>query len=102
MENIDMDKLLKKIFSSKKLEEILGSAEGMFDNTNIIQCPICGFDYSGVKLKDLRNLSSDSYKARRGRGSCLEIPFEGECGHSWSLCIGFYKGQSFIFIDYSF
>ena len=41
----------------------------------------------------------DHYKAWEGRGHCIVIPIEGECGHVWNICIGFHKGQNFMFVD---
>ena len=39
----------------------------------------------------------DNYEAWEGRGDALAIAMNGECGHSWALCLGFHKGQTFLF-----
>ena len=95
MKTIDMDTKPRKAVIDSPLSEILcGDSNGFGD---IIKCPICNFDYSHIQ--EIKILNSDEYKAWPGRGSCIVIPFEGECGHAWNICIGFHKGQNFAFID---
>lgn len=64
---------------------------------NLIRCPVCGHNNSHTG--DAKFLSSDERKAWDGRGSCITIEFEGECGHEWNLCIGYHKGENFVFND---
>ena len=65
-----------------------------------IVCPICGGVYNHVKAP-INVPGKDDYQARSlgfgGRGDLLVIPFWGECGHRWELCIGEHKGFSFLF-----
>lgn len=66
-------------------------------NTQLI-CPICGEDYH--HLGEPHTVSGeDSYKAWAGRGDRLVIPIEGECGHNWSINIGFHKGWNYIWAE---
>lgn len=41
----------------------------------------------------------DSYRAWDGRGDVTAVQMAGECGHNWTLCIGFHKGESFLFVS---
>jgi len=84
-----------------KITEIRPISEGIEEtdkdfNANAICCPVCGFDYSH-QAGEITILSSDNYRAWAGRGEVIVIPFEGECGHKWKLCIGYHKGQNYIF-----
>jgi hypothetical protein len=59
-------------------------------------CPACGFEYNhhnGARLID----GEDHYRAWMGRGDLMKVGFIGECGHYWSLCIGFHKGELFLY-----
>lgn len=64
-----------------------------------ICCPICGGNYqhhlSHAEVRD----GEDSYRAESVvRGDVISIPFHGECGHVWELCLGFHKGNTWIFV----
>ena len=65
-------------------------------NANVICCPVCGCNYSHQEC-EIEMHTSDNYKAWAGRGEVIVIPFEGECGHKWKLCIGYHKGKNYIF-----
>jgi hypothetical protein len=67
-------------------------------------CPVCGYDYCdagetfsfsgyGAKMGEHKDLE-DNWD---GRGSGISIRCSGECGHEFSIRIGFHKGETFIF-----
>jgi len=60
-----------------------------------IACPVCGCNYQ-------HHFSRVSIRAagREGsvKGDVISIPFHGECGHVWELCLGFHKGNTLIFV----
>lgn len=60
-------------------------------------CPLCGFDYNHFSKCEIENGNDDYDASWSGRGDLTVLKFWGECGHNWELCIGFHKGQSFIF-----
>ena len=70
------------------------------DHEYEITCPVCGGNYQhslpdAIKVKD----GQDDYKAERNvRGDVISIPFHGECGHVWELCLGFHKGNTLVFV----
>ena len=64
----------------------------------LLRCPICRFEYQRFSDPELIS-GEDNYKAWHGRGDLIKIPFFGECGHNWNICIGHHKGQSFAFIE---
>lgn len=73
-------------------------------NADLINCPVCGCSESPSSPIDYQHFEKpeyidgeDDHKAWSGRGDLVRIPFWGECGHCWYLCIGFHKGNSFIF-----
>ena len=59
-------------------------------------CPVCNGRYNH-KTRIVKRSGHDNYQAWKGRGNLIEIFMHGECGHNWSLSIGFHKGESFIF-----
>lgn len=64
----------------------------------VLTCPICQFDYNHlVELKT--EPGEDSYKASwEGRGDLTTLEFWCEgCGKHWKLCLGFHKGNIYIF-----
>lgn len=62
-----------------------------------IMCPICDFNYNHVRAMETIP-GNDNYEAGwTGRGDLIVIQMECESGHKWELCIGFHKGQNFIF-----
>jgi len=67
-----------------------------FDASKIL-CPVCGGIYSHITHTENRE-GSDNNKAWMGRGDCHVIEFHGECGHYWTLCIGFHKGENYLFM----
>lgn len=68
--------------------------------TFTVHCPICGHDYTHA-AEPLVLDSEDRYLAWAGRGDCIKIPFEGECGHRFVLCIGYHKGKNYAFWETS-
>lgn len=67
-----------------------------FPFTTLI-CPICGFGYNHPGTP--RAISGDdNYDAWSGRGDLTAIPFSGECGSQWELCLGFHKGHTACFV----
>lgn len=76
---------------------IRNSNDWQDEDLSIITCPYCGYDYNHPMEPNIIN-GEDDYKADwGGRGDLIVIPFMGECGHNWELCIGFHKGQAFAF-----
>jgi hypothetical protein len=87
------------MMANQREEYAVPLADGNWGNApyQLIQCPICGEDYHhpGTPLEED---SQDAYKAGwSGRGSLTAIPMEGECGHTWDLCVGFHKGNCYLF-----
>lgn len=79
-------------------------AERQISSTQIIVCPVCGFDYNHLRppqslsgWESSENVSAPPAYCWSGRGDGLVVPIEGECGHRWAICLGFHKGQSFMF-----
>lgn len=95
MKSTDMDETPRKAVIDAPLRRFLEFGDNYFADKII--CPVCGFDYGHVG--EIQILQSDHYKAWEGRGHCIVIPIEGECGHVWNICIGFHKGQNFMFVD---
>ena len=61
-------------------------------------CPLCGERYS--RVENLKRIDGeDNYKAWVGRGDCVKVLFESECGSLWYLCFGFHKGITQAFIE---
>jgi len=63
-----------------------------------LKCPECGYSY--VKPHEPREiLSGDRWGGAgwKGRGWLAVVPIEGECGHSFEICLGFHKGETVIF-----
>lgn len=63
-----------------------------------VLCPTCGYDYAYVKEPRVDSRPGHD-RAWPGRGECMRIAFEGECDHTWDLCFGFYKGETFMFVE---
>jgi hypothetical protein len=62
-------------------------------------CPACGFDYAHHGQVTLVH-GFDDYRSRSaGRGDCLRVGFTGECGHNWTVCFSFHKGQMFVYAE---
>lgn len=62
-----------------------------------ILCPVCKFNYNHLRTIDTED-SSDKYLASWwGRGNLLVMDMECEEGHDWQLCIGYHKGQMYMF-----
>jgi DNA-directed RNA polymerase subunit M/transcription elongation factor TFIIS len=55
---------------------------------DLIKCPECGFDHSHIIENEIRVSKED-----------ITIPFEGECGHVWNVCIGYDKGRNFASVE---
>lgn len=95
MKYIDLDDVPERK-QTEPLEMGLGPSDvdGLGD---LLKCPICGFEWTHLGVPVM--LATDNGRAWGGRGNCLVIPVNGECGHSWNICIGYHKGQNFIFIE---
>lgn len=65
---------------------------------DLIKCPVCGGSYSHITRSSVRE-SHDKGEAWTGRGDCIELRFDGECGHIWNLCIGYHKGENYLFME---
>lgn len=79
------------------VEQII-SPERNWDDLQTVKCPTCGFTYNQVVA--IRTVPGhDDYKAGwPGRGDLTVIELAGECGSRWTLCLGFHKGQTGIFV----
>lgn len=63
----------------------------------VLHCPVCGEVYQHMGQVD-DQLDRPEYAADWwGRGGVILLHMQGECGHIWQLCIGYHKGNSFIF-----
>ena len=64
---------------------------------NIIKCPECGFEYNSFGTPVVIK-GNDNYESNVDgkRGDVISIPFNGECGHNWELCLGLHKGNTVI------
>jgi len=63
-----------------------------------ILCPVCKYEYNHI-LSSEKIEGEDSHKAPwQGRGDLVLTKMRCENWHEWELCLGFHKGQSFIFI----
>ncbi len=82
----------------QKIQPIIKHPPDIDWTETLIHCPVCGFNYQhadGVTEVD----GGDMYEAGwGGRGDLIRIPFWGECGHTWDLCLGFHKGDTFLFV----
>lgn len=83
----------------KSLETVLqttnwSNREGLYSK---LVCPECSFDYTHIG-KPRKASGNDNYEVWKGRGDFLVIPFTGECGSEWEICIGFHKGQTDAFV----
>ena len=65
--------------------------------TEEILCPICQENFQHAGSTKMISGNDDYDAAWGGRGDLLVTSFWGECGHEWELCIGFHKGNSYIF-----
>ena len=64
---------------------------------SLLLCPACEFDYVhfGAPIVEAGN---DNYEASwPGRGDLLRIPCYCEDGHTFDICLGFHKGNSWMF-----
>jgi hypothetical protein len=59
-------------------------------------CPICHENFNDISTPRLEH-GNDNYEAWMGRGDCAVVPMSCEYGHEWELCVGFHKGESFLF-----
>ena len=79
------------------LEAIDHEDPGWGDESRLLKCPVCAFDYTHVEPPYLKD-GGDNYEAGwNGRGDLAVVPVWSECGSKWQVCIGFHKGQSAIF-----
>jgi hypothetical protein len=67
-------------------------------NASKIKCPVCGGNFSHTLDITRRPGEDRAGSAWAGRGNVDVIEFEGECGHYWALCLGFHKGETYMFM----
>ena len=81
-------------------ERVLESGPSVFGDRPAFKrlvCPGCGDTYQHTGSPQA--VSTEDYGAGwGGRGPLLVVPVEGECGHSWEMCFGFHKGETFTFV----
>jgi len=71
--------------------------EDCLENHLAITCPLCAHNYVHFEHPTYYN-GDDDYKTQSGvRGDLILIPFWGECGHVFNVCVGYHKGNSYIF-----
>lgn len=88
----------KQVVRYQSTHTILGAVEEWRGyETEEIKCPICLGQYQHVESPHFVSGNDDYDADWGGRGDLVVIPFWGECGHQWELCIGFHKGNSYIF-----
>ena len=82
----------------RKKMELKFEKENVGGQKNLkLLCPKCGFDYCKVG-HHYHVEGQDSYEAPWwGRGDLDVIEMESECGCHWEFCLGFHKGQTFMF-----
>ncbi len=56
-------------------------------------CPVCGGNNNHVREPEPLSGHDDWH----GSGGGVRVPMWCECGHNWSVCLGFHKGESFMF-----
>jgi hypothetical protein len=86
------------IYHKLNIEKNTSWGGGIEGASFLIKCPICGFDYNHI-LKSKHIPGKDDYKAWEGRGDAVKVFIQGECGHYWNLCIGFHKGNLYLFCE---
>lgn len=68
-----------------------------------VVCPVCTGEYDKkyVHFNAPKGdaVSDDNHSEWEGRGGCIRIPMYCESGHIWEMCVGFHKGETFIFND---
>lgn len=67
-------------------------------DTATILCPVCGYNYTHIESKPIFINGKDGYHAAPSmvRGDVVAIPMSCEDGHKFLMCLGFHKGQTFI------
>lgn len=84
----------KTVYSLRKL---LGYDNVAGDDSRMIYCPVCKFDYNHI-LSVEKFEGHDNNKAPWwGRGDLVVIKLCCESSHEWEICFGFHKGQTFAF-----
>lgn len=79
------------------LKAISHDDAGWGDESRLLTCPVCSFDYTHVDTPYIKD-GADNYKAGwNGRGDLAVVPLWSECGSKWQVRIGFHKWQSVIF-----
>jgi hypothetical protein len=65
---------------------------------HLLYCPTCRSSYQHVAGPSMAARGAD-YAAWEGRGNLVRLPMHCEMGHSWEICFGFHKGESWIFVQ---
>lgn len=79
------------------LKFLVKDGEPEYETGDEILCPVCEFNFNhvhGIKLLDGLDSGAAGWW---GRGDLIVIRMECEEFHKWELCIGFHKGNQFIF-----
>lgn len=76
---------------------LIGKDNPAGDKSRMVLCPKCKCDFS--RIRDVKTIpGNDNYESGWwGRGDLVVITLKCEGGHEWELCLGFHKGQTFIF-----
>ena len=66
-------------------------------NAKHLVCPECGFEYQHFGRPEYTNGNDNHEAGWGGRGDLIVVPIEGECGSKWEFCLGFHKGDTYLF-----
>lgn len=83
----------------RRVTEILTDEFVAYPHDLMLKCPFCGDGYVHAGAPYVERSPSDYGNNWWGRGQLIRIPFEGECGSEWDLCIGQHKGNEYIFVS---
>lgn len=96
-----MDFLIQNLFAKQAQVKGVRVAGAFYQESNperSLVCPVCSSEYGHVaRYEKVEGL--DDYKAWSGRGDLHKLVIEGECGHTWNLCVGEHKGQLALFVE---
>jgi len=64
-----------------------------------LRCPVCSDTYQHVTNSWQHIPGHANYEAGwGGRGDLVIVALWGECGHTWEICFGSHKGETFCFV----
>lgn len=66
-------------------------------NARRLLCPVCAGSYNHARAPHLVLGDDRGAAGWDGRGDLIVVLVEGECGHAYEVCLGFHKGETFVF-----